>query len=229
MPRYAIYFAPRTASPLWDFGCSVLGFDAESFADVPYPDDPLFADPAVLGWTAAPRRYGFHATLKAPFHLASGRDAEDLAGTLAVFTEGRIPFDVDLKLARFRDFLALVPEEPVPALDRLAEDCVRVFDPFRAPLTPADRERRHPDRLSPQERENLDRWGYPFVFDDFRFHMTLSGPVDPGEAPWLEPVLRDLFAAVPARVAVDGVALFRQDDPEGRFRVERRFPFRGAG
>lgn len=226
MPRYAIYFAPRESSPLWRFGSSVLGFDAESFADVAYPEHPLFADPAVLGWTAAPRRYGFHATLKAPFHLAPDRTADALATELEAFAETRSGIEVELKLGRVRDFLALVAQHPAPALDRLAEDCVRSFDPYRAPLTASDRERRHPDRLSPRELENLDRWGYPYVFDDFRFHMTLTGPLDAGEAPRFEPVLHDLFAEVPSRTTVDGIALFRQDDPEGRFRVERRFPFR---
>lgn len=225
MQRYAIYFMPSELSPLWQFGCSVLGFDASSFMDVDYPDHPLFLDPAALGWTAGPRRYGFHATLKAPFRLAPDRTAADLEARLGEFAARRRAFDVELKLAAFRDFLALVPVEHSADLNRLADDCVRCFEAFRAPLTPLDRERRHPERLSARELEQLDRWGYPFVFEDFRFHMTLTGALELDAQLRLEPVLREIFDLVPPQVSIDAVALFRQDEPDGRFRVQQRFAF----
>lgn len=227
MQRYAIYFMPPELSPLWQFGSAVLGFDAASFMDVGYPDHPLFQDPATLGWTAAPRQYGFHATLKAPFRLASGMSAEHLEAHAREFAATRQAFDIELKVATFRDFLALVPVEPSSELDQLADDCVRAFDAFRAPLTPEDRERRHPERLTARELEHLDRWGYPFVFEDFRFHMTLTGVLDLNEQLRAEPVFRHLFDLVPPRTAIDSVAVFRQDERDGRFRVQQRFPFRG--
>ena len=74
MTRYAIYFAPHSGSLLARFGASLLGYDPATGAEVDAPDHPAFHDPLSLGWTAAPRRYGFHATLKAPFHLAEGRN-----------------------------------------------------------------------------------------------------------------------------------------------------------
>ena len=228
MKRYAIYFMPPQVSPLWQFGSSILGFDAAAFADVDYPDHPLFQDPAALGWTAGPRQYGFHATLKAPFCLAAERTAEDLEASLLEFAEARQPFDIELKLGTYRDFLALVPVEPSSEVDRLADDCVRAFDHFRAPLTPEDRERRHPERLTARELEQLDTWGYPFVFDDFRFHMTLTGPLDLNDRLRVEPVFRELFDLVPPQTRIDAVALFRQDERNGRFRVQQRFPFTGS-
>ncbi len=228
MTRYAIYYVPHAASLLWRFGSSVLGFDADAFMDVGYPDHPLFQDPAALAWTAAPRRYGFHATLKAPFHLAPGHGAADLAADLEGFASEQRAFAVDLKLASVRDFLALVTVEPSAGLQRLADRCVSAFDAYRAPLTASDRERRHPERLSERGRAHLDRWGYPFVFEDFRFHMTLTGVLDTADRLRLEPVLTDLLALVPPRTSIDGVALFRQDAPEARFRLEHRFPFAPA-
>ena len=226
MARYAIYYMPHEQSALSRFGCSVLGYDAVSGTDVPYPDDPVFLDPAALGWTAAPRRYGFHATLKPPFKLAAGRSVEDLMAHLAIFSADQRAFSVDLKLADLEHFLALVPVEVPPALRRLADVCVREFDGYRAPLSPADRERRHPDRLSPSELENLDRWGYPHVFDDFRFHMTLTGPLEADDRVRLEPVLRDMFESVPQTAPIDAIALLRQgDDEQDRFIVQARFPF----
>ncbi len=215
--RYAIYYMPHEQSALARFGCSVLGYDAVSGTDIPYPDHPVFLDPAALGWTAAPRRYGFHATLKAPFTLAAGSSADDLMTHLEAFAAGRQAFTIELKLADLKDFLALVPVDPPPALRMLADDCVREFDSYRSPLTPADRERRHPDRLQPRELDNLDRWGYPHVFDDFRFHMTLTGSLETEDRVRLEPILRELFDPVPTAAPIDAVALLRQDDAEGRF------------
>lgn len=228
MVRYAVYYMPSEHSPLWRFGSSILGFDAATSMDVDYPDHAIFKDPAALGWTARPRQYGFHATLKAPFHLAPGASAENLEACAQDFAAERLAFDIELKVATFRDFLALVPVERYAELDRLADDCVRAFEPFRAPLTPVDRERRHPERLTSRELENLDRWGYPFVFEEFRFHMTLTGVLELDEQLRLEPVFRELFDVVPPAVTIDALALFRQDEREGRFRLHQRYPFKAA-
>lgn len=183
MTRYAIYFAPHGASLLARFGASLLGYDAATGAEVDPPDHPLFHDPLSLGYTAAPRRYGFHATLKAPFHLAEGRTPSELEEALQEFAATQSRFEIMLTLGLMRQFLALILAEPSPAMDDLAAACVRRFDLFRAPLSPEDRERRHPDQLTAEQVAYLDEWGYPFVLDDFQFHMTLTGALEPGIAP----------------------------------------------
>lgn len=225
MTRYAIYAMPPTDSALWAIGSSVLGYDAASGLDVPFPDHPIFADPLSLAWSAEPRRYGFHGTLKAPFRLAEGRSEADLVAELQGFASVRHSIPLDLTLAPVGHFLALVDPEPPPALRQLADDCVRHFDPFREPLSPEDRERRHPDALIQRQVDNLDTWGYPYVFDDFQFHMTLTGSLDVADRHRLEPVLRELLGAVSLRLTLDALALFRQDDAEGRFVVCGRMPF----
>ena len=225
MTRYAIYYAPSAESPLARFGASVLGYDLATGGDVEPPDHPAFHDPAALGWTAVPRRYGFHGTLKAPMHLAAHRTAGELEQVLVAFAKGREPFPISLTLAPMRHFLALVLAEPSPAMTALAEACVTEFDLFRAPLTPEDRERRHPDRLIEAQVEMLDLWGYPFVLDHFQFHMTLTSDLEPKDRAVLEPVLRDLLCDVPLTVPVDSVVLCRQDGPNARFVLQRRFGF----
>jgi putative phosphonate metabolism protein len=225
MTRYAIYAMPPSDSPLWRLGSSVLGYDAATGADVPFPDHPIFLDPLSLAWSAEPRRYGFHATLKAPFRLAEGRTAAMLADEMATFASKRSGFELDLTLAPVGHFLALVAPDAPAALSVLADDCVRHFDPYREPLTPEDRERRHPDALIERQVENLDTWGYPFVFDDFTFHMTLTSALTPEDRHRIEPILRDLLRSVPLHLRIDRIALFRQDDPNGRFVVDQQFPF----
>ena len=109
-------------------------------------------------------------------------------------------------------------------MTRLAADCVTEFDSFRAPLTEADRARRNPSQLTSRQREHLDRWGYPYVMDDFRFHMTLTGRVNAERRDGLVAMLRDRFAALGlSSRAIDGIALFRQDDANSRFRIVQQW------
>ena len=89
MTRYAIYFVPDPDTPLWNFGSKVVGYDSANGIDVPFHDDPFFVLNDIMAWTEDPRRYGFHATLKAPFELAAGRTIADLEHALTTFCRKR--------------------------------------------------------------------------------------------------------------------------------------------
>jgi putative phosphonate metabolism protein len=222
-PRYAIYYTPPPASPLAQFGTSVLGYDCASAIDLPHLTlDGV--DPAALAEaTAEPRRYGFHATLKAPFYL-SDRAEEDLVAGLTSFAARHAPVTLGRPVvAVIGRFIALVPEKPNPPLIEFAGRCVEAFDPYRAPLTAADRERRIASGLSARQIELLDRWGYPYVLEQFRFHMTLTGPLAPDRIEIFAPRLTQAFAPLAGdEVCIDAVSLLRQDDPASRFRVVAR-------
>jgi putative phosphonate metabolism protein len=222
-PRYAIYYAPPAGSPLARFGAGLLGYDASTGDDVLFPDPVAgaFADWRAL--TADPRKYGFHATLKAPFALAPGADEAGLVAAFDRFvaTPRAIPTIVPV-VRNVGGFIAIVAAEPVAELHALAQDCVETFDALRAPMTPADRARRRPENLTPRQTEQLDRFGYPFVRDDFMFHMTLSGRLPPERSADVLMVLQAQFAALAlASLRIDRIALFRQKDAHSRFLVLR--------
>ena len=227
--RYALYYAPDARDPLWDFGCAAIGRDARRAARVAFPDHPLLRGAPLEGWTAEPRRYGFHATLKPPFALAEG---EDLAGLLAAargFAAGRAAFEAGrLRVATIGAFVALIPAAPAPALSALADDCVAAFDRFRAPADAAERARRLSGPLNPRQIENLDRWGYPYVFADFRFHMTLSGPLGEADRALFARAMAELYAPIDRPLVVDGITLFQQDQT-GAFVILERFGFSAGG
>lgn len=229
MTRYAVYFAPAPESRLWRFGCAVLGYDAATGRETPFPDDFGLDAQRVERCTAKARTYGFHATLKAPFELAEGVTAGDLMAAAEEFASRRTPFRMPpLRLDCLRSFLALVPAGAYGEMDALAADCVRAFEPFRAPLKPVDRARRLRTPLDARELELLDVWGYPHVLDTFRFHMTLSGPMDDGDAAAFRPAVDAFYQGTGASaepVPVDAIAIYRQPHPEARFVVERRFRF----
>src|SRR4051812_13276901 len=141
--RYAIYFTPPPDSPLARFGAGLLGYDCFERVDVPHrPIDGI--DPAALARaTIEPRRYGFHATLVAPFRLAPGMDGGALMKVFSAFAAAHTPVAAGpLRVAAIGRFVALVPAEPCPAIEEFAGACVEAFNGFRAPLDEADRARR---------------------------------------------------------------------------------------
>lgn len=226
-PRYALYYAPAIDGALWRFGCATLGYDAFTGVETPFAVPPGCAAQHWPERTAEPRRYGFHATLKAPFELANGRSEGQLRAFARQIAVGRSAVRLaGLKVTALGRFIALTPSEPSPALQSLAFDIVQAFEPFRAPLTPADLERRLASPLTPAERAYLDAYGYPYVGDAFRFHMTLTGALPQDEAAAVAAALTEAYArAVPSGpVAIDRLVLFRQDDRAGRFRIIDAFP-----
>ncbi len=220
-PRYAIYYAPAPGSVLDRFGADLLGYDAYRGDDLPFPRDLTLATPDWRDLTQDPRKYGFHATLKAPMALASGRTEAQLAAACEAFagTARSIPA-IEPVVDSISSFIAVMPAKPSAELLQFVGDVTREFDSFRAPLTAGDRARRNPAKLTPRQCEYLDRWGYPYVMEEFRFHMTLTGRLDEARREPVMAMLRDRFSAIGLKtLAIDRVALFRQDHADTRFRI----------
>jgi putative phosphonate metabolism protein len=220
-PRYAIYFVPAPETALYQAGAALLGYDVYSGKPLPFPGGLALDHDGWLALTSEPRTYGFHATLKAPFRLAPGRRAEELAAQLETFAGiAREPVVIVPAVRTIGSFAALVPAASCPALDALAADCVRAFDGFRAPLSDGERRKRLATPLSDRHRENLEQWGYPYVFEDFRFHMTLTGSIAPPGREAVLACLRWSLGAIEGRpLAVDRVALLCQPDRNTPFHL----------
>lgn len=225
--RYALYFAPQDDDPLALLGARWLGRNARTGDQLDRPALDGRDDAALEALTAAPRRYGFHGTLKPPFVLADGRSARDLEAATETFAAAEQSFDIPrMAVTEVGSFLALTPSAPCPELDRLATECVRRFDGFRAPPPPKETARRQAHGLTARQAAYLERWGYPYVMEDFRFHLTLTdGIADQDDRASLRRDLEALFAPVLQRpVRVASLCLFRQPD-DAPFRLVRRFPF----
>ncbi|AND92824.1 MULTISPECIES: DUF1045 domain-containing protein [Bradyrhizobium] len=220
-PRYAIYFAAGADSALTRFGAKLLGYDAYTGDEVPFPPEALHVAPDWRDVSADPRKYGFHATLKAPMALTPGSTEAELMAACATFAETARPIPAIRPIVdTISGFIAVIPAEPVDALQQLAADCAREFDSFRAALTAEDRARRKPDKLTERQRDYLDRWGYPYVMEEFRFHMTLTGRLDAERRGPILEMLRTRFASLRLdTLAIDRLALFRQNETKARFRI----------
>jgi putative phosphonate metabolism protein len=223
-PRYAIYYVSAPGSDLDRFGAQLLGYDAFG-EDLPFPDGITQSVPDWRDLTREPRKYGFHATLKAPLSLAPGKSESELVAACESFAAKPRPIPVIRPVINsISGFIAVVPAQPSAELERLAADCVSDFDSFRAPLTAEDRARRNPSALTPRQCDHLDRWGYPYVMEDFRFHMTLTGRLDAARHDPVLAMLRNRFSTIGLEaLAIDRIALFRQDDAQSRFRILNQF------
>jgi len=227
-PRYAIYHVAAPGTELDRFGARLLGYDAYTGEDLPFPNDIMQKAPDWRDLTQDPRKYGFHATLKAPMSLAPGKTEPELLAASESFAAKPRPLPVITPIVgSISGFIAVVPAEPSPELERFAEDCASEFDSFRAPLTPEDRARRNPSDLTTRQREYLDRWGYPYVMEEFRFHMTLTGRLNAARREPILTMLRNSFAAIGLKtLAIDRIAVFRQENADSRFRIVKDWQLR---
>ena len=177
--RYAVYYAPPQGSGLARFGASWLGWDNLAGTCVARPDLPDAPCIDLEKITENPQKYGFHGTLKPPFRLAPNAKPGALATEIEALAARCAPFTAPaLTLKPVGRFLALVPSGPCQALVDLAGACVLDPDRFRAEPTEAEIAKRRKGGLTPQQDAMLLRWGYPYVFEEFRFHLTLTGPLD---------------------------------------------------
>ena len=227
--RYGIYWLPDPGAAPWARRATDwLGWDAlagtrcgphDALPDLPLPWAEI---------TAMPRRYGLHATLKPPFHLAPDRDEPTLRHACAVLAKGLTPVALPgLRLTRLGRFLALTLPGATDAVNALAAACVTRLDDFRAPAGADELARRRAAGLSPDEDANLVRWGYPYVLDRFRFHVTLTGRLTREDADAVAGMLEDwLMPLVPGVARIDDIALVGED-ADGHLHLVERFPLRG--
>jgi len=229
MKRYAIYFAPPRGSALWGFGNSWLGRDVETGEEL--------RRPAIIGLeyvdidelTSSPRLYGFHATIKPPFRLSNPFDLGDLVKSLEEFAAARKSFECSLAgPSEIGNFIAFALGYASAEMDSLASEAVEFFDLYRSPLTDEELRKRRSVSLTSRQEENLQNWGYPYVKEDFRFHMTLTNAVKTvALRSRLKEALSDAAqtAGVIGPTEISGLALYEQPGLGMPFKLLRRFPF----
>lgn len=228
--RLAIYFAPSAESPLWTRAASWLGRDPLGAAVEPGLPAGVSRE-ALDARTISARRYGFHATIKAPFRLGFGHDRRDLERALEGFAARMAPVAIGpLKLALIDGFLALIPGAQSEALTGFAAEVVTAFDSFRAPPTREERERRMSSgKLTARQVELMEQWGYPYVLEQFQLHMTLTDRLAEAERPfWFEAAATHFGPLANADTLLDRLVLFHEAEPGAPFTRLGDYPLTGA-
>lgn len=224
--RYAVYYAPRdgafaTAAAAW------LGWDVVQGCAVPQPA-PAGLPAPLAELTKAPRKYGFHGTIRAPFRLDAGLGPADAQACVANLARSQRPVVFPaLRIENLHGFLAFTPEGDTTDLLRLGAEVVRGTNHLRAPLNQAELAKRQPDRLTPRQRDLLDEFGYPWVMEEFRFHLTLSDQFSPDHMAGMTAAARDHFAdALPQPFVIEDLCLFGEDN-DGTFHLIHRYALSG--
>lgn len=228
--RYAIYYCPLFGSPWWDRGCRWVGRRAEDDCDVVQPVLDGIDPQAFRAITREPRRYGWHATLKAPFALRPEFDYSALRERVQGICRLRVPQDMPcLAVRRLGNFLALVPAEKSHALALTAQLCVTDLQDMVVPLAQAELDRRRRTPLTPRQDHLLLEWGYPFVLDEYRFHLSLTGSLDglsDASIQALEAGARHWFGALPP-LDFCTIAVFAEPSPGANFLLIEHFALGG--
>ncbi|WP_170473968.1 DUF1045 domain-containing protein [Ruegeria arenilitoris] len=219
--RYAIYFSPPTDAPWAQFATSWLGWDMARGVEVTHPVAEGIDVSAV---TDVPRKYGLHATMKPPFHLRQGQTLSELQSACEVLASRLTPIRLDgLEVARLGRFVALRPIGDLSELNNLAAACVQELDEFRHPPSASELDRRRAAGLTPKQDQNLLKWGYPYVLDEFRFHITLSGKLDKSILQIVKTTLdRDLAPMLPVPFQINDLTLVGEAE-DGRFHLIHRY------
>lgn len=228
--RYAVFYSPQRLHSLSTFARGWFGFDPEKGLRVELRETLGLSWSLIESVTSEPARYSLHATLKAPFSLVTSRHlkslrraTETLANSLSPITTG------PLELTNLDGFLALCPTDHLQALSNLATRCVKELDMFRTPMSNEERERRiATTKLSPHQIGLLSEWGYPFVLDQFRFHITLTRRLTEMEQATLVPALKTrLERELRHPLTVDSICLYGDPGNDLPFLLIDRYALSG--
>jgi hypothetical protein len=224
VPRYAIYYAPEPGSALHAFG--------ESWFNGAAARGSRLDRAKVSALTEGPRLYGFHGTLKPPFELGPTFSEAGLVAAARVFAKGVAPIEIPpLELAVIGKFIALSPTEASAPLEKLAAACVRAFEGFRIPLTESSVRDYRRNKLTVHQEQMLEHWGYPYVMEEFRFHMSLTDRIeDNAERELVLEELQKLAAPILGKpVAITALTLFVQFETDAPLKPFERIPFGRTG
>ncbi|WP_270726079.1 DUF1045 domain-containing protein [Shimia sp. Alg240-R146] len=223
--RYGIYYTPRPGA-LADFGAAWLGWDVITGTAVAHPhvnDLPL----QIAEITATPRKYGLHGTIKPPFFLAEGTEIAGLRSAFSALCTNLAPVALDgLQLSRIGSFIALTIIGDQASLAALAGHAVRDLDAFRAPPSADELERRRKSSLSARQEQLLAQWGYPYVMDEFRFHITMSGRLGKNAEATIAALTPHVTPFLPTPFVVDSLTLVGEDEA-GMFHEIQRHTLTG--
>ena len=228
--RYAIYYLPDPTSNLWEKASRWLGRDACLGSNVTFD---LILPHGLVNHellVKTPSLYGFHATLKPPMRLDSKKTKDQLYTEVGTFADKRKPIPIPaLTVKKLGNFLALVPGQQSLEIKDFARSCVISFDKYRAEPSDLELERRRASGLSTRQNDLLTQWGYPYVMDEFKFHLSLTGKIDSKCASVLQPFLSEYFKETEiANLRLDRIAILSQSDSKSPFILEEFFPLRGS-
>ena len=220
--RYAVYYTPQD-DLFYNLGSSWLGWDTILGQPVSQPE--VNNDINIEKITETPRKYGLHATIKAPFRLADGLSASELARQLRTLCLSLKPIEFSLEVSELNGFFALTPTVKNTEIRELHTKVVCELDEFRAPPTKDELIKRRRNQLTSEQDQNLIKWGYPYIFKDFYFHITLTGKIPKNLKNTVTDEIKKLFEPVLQRKFLMSELALVGEGHDGNFHVICQTPF----
>jgi hypothetical protein len=224
--RYAIFFAPNPGSSLDLLGKNWLGRCAETNTPVKHTAVPSLNSSEIHELTKNPRHYGLHGTIVPPFVLQDKFSRADLVDHVKIFAQSQLPFAFDqFTLKEIGLFLALVPEDQ-GMMATLAETCLREFHGFRKQPPQKELERRKAAKLTFVQQQLLQKWWYPYVLEEFKFHITLTGSIKNKKkrATVMQALSKLMDKICHEKQPVEDLCIFHQSDTKSPFTIIERIP-----
>jgi hypothetical protein len=125
-----------------------------------------------------------------------------------------------LRLMLLSGFPVLSAKAVMEPFFALEKSLLETLSPMFLPPDPQSLARR--GKLNSRQIENFWKWGYPFVLNDHRFHLTLG---DVGSSDEYIKALKGYFApSLLNSLAISKVSLCVQNAPDGKFMLLKDFP-----
>ena len=220
--RYAIYYIPSN-DLLYKLGSSWLGWD--TILGQPASQLEINSDINIEKITETPRKYGLHATIKAPFGLADGVSTSELERQLRTLCLSLKPIEFSLEVSELNGFFALTPTVKNTEIRELHTKVVCELDEFRAPPTKDELIKRRRNQLTSEQDQNLIKWGYPYIFRDFYFHITLTGKIPKNLKNTVTDEIKKFFEPVLQRIFLMSELALVGEGHDGNFHVICQTPF----
>ena len=220
--RYAIYYIPSN-DLLYKLGSSWLGWD--TILGQPASQPEINSTINIKKITETPRKYGLHATIKAPFRINDGLSTLELAQKLQILCLSLKPIEFSLEISELNDFFALTPNVKNTEIRELHTKVVCGLDEFRAPPTKDELIKRRRNQLTSEQDQNLIKWGYPYIFRDFYFHITLTGKIPKNLKNTVTDEIRKFFEPVLQRIFLMSELALVGEGHDGNFHVICQTPF----
>ncbi len=221
--RYAIYYAPIENPELDLFGKCWLGWDPYKGEETTKSDlSKLPSFKKFSGLVLTPKQYGFHGTIKAPFRLKNKYTYSDLENKVREISKQIQSFHLDkLVIKKLGNFIALTPSKNLKVND-VSNKFVEGLDFLRDDLSEDEIKKRHPHKLSFNQKKMLFKWGYPYVFNEFKFHLTLTGKLRIEEIDNVYKYLQTILKSVNLRkIHFKSICIFGQKTDEKFYFIKK--------
>ena len=221
--RYAIYYAPIENPELDLFGKCWLGWDPYKGEETTKSDlSKLTSFKKFSSLVLTPKQYGFHGTIKAPFRLKNEYTYNDLENKVREISKQIQSFHLDkLVIKKLGNFIALTPSKNLKVND-VSNKFVEGLDFLRDDLSEDEIKKRNPHKLSFNQKKKLFKWGYPYVFNEFKFHLTLTGKLRIEEIDNVYKYLQTILKSVNLRkIHFKSICIFGQKTDEKFYFIKK--------